>query len=692
MGWQMAHLVNLPVRLTGICKRPELNGQHGIALQFDVTTQRVHVDVSGSVLALRPESLVVDKPMGLIGTTVEICNLDSSGAIYNGRQAHVLDFKDESGRFTLRLSDGKPVAVKPSKVRILCAAVTPPASIAPPAAPKSTVPPPRAEPVSVVLPRGLEGTRMIWSLAYVWPKGSAFTEDFSGKSGRNGPAWYARCIADLITTRSRSRPADSFIVHTHGAIGAAHRAALEAYWRAALRGDGSLAVKVCDAGAAPFLPVLLRTVPVLDACDDCDGHIVVAVDVHDDLALQARELSLLLSEMHEMHARCQPGQSADGASTGAEGRGEGSLGITFYPAIDDAPEEVKAGLRVCHEGAQGAVGAADVGGARASGVGGRQPKRQAVARRRLLRSVLWHVDAGLVASLPEWRKGLRDLRSCVGSAVGYYQAGYAEHAHSYHEHVGLASSHSDELAMHEFLLEGRCMGGGGRCMMREADPSSRDHLSRPHVSRPHPQRPPPQPSQPSQAPSPSAHSQSPPQSPPTKEDWLTEGSELLHQRIARRFGKSVMLGLVVGWLPPNDTTGEDVLYRVCHDDGDVEDLDSDELRAALRCYEECEGRPWMRDYVRRTAVLRSHVLTCRSPARALPLLSHELRGFLGLSAPCYTGVQLARAAGAPDELTPEDIDECGLRGCAYDRCVSESLQWARPACGESSPEDLKCRR
>ena len=38
--------------------------------------------------------------------------------------------------------------------------------------------------------------------------------------GRKGPAWYARCVADLIGTRSRARAGDSFVVHTHGAISA----------------------------------------------------------------------------------------------------------------------------------------------------------------------------------------------------------------------------------------------------------------------------------------------------------------------------------------------------------------------------------------------------------------------------------------------------------------------------------------
>jgi hypothetical protein len=47
-------------------------------------------------------------------------------------------------------------------------------------------------------------------------------------SGRKGPAWYARCVADLIGTRSRARGCDRFVVHTHGAIAAPVLEALQA--------------------------------------------------------------------------------------------------------------------------------------------------------------------------------------------------------------------------------------------------------------------------------------------------------------------------------------------------------------------------------------------------------------------------------------------------------------------------------
>lgn len=67
-----------------------------------------------------------------------------------------------------------------------------------------------------------------------------------------------------------------------------------------------------------------------------------------------------------------------------------------------------------------------------------------------------------------------------------------------------------------------------------------------------------------------------------------------------------------------------------------------------------------------------------SRIHVLHYLRQELRQHLGACAPSYAGPQLARAEGAPDELTPEDVDAFGLQGCAYMRGVSESLEWARP--------------
>ncbi len=56
------------------------------------------------------------------------------------------------------------------------------------------------------------------------------------------------------------------------------------------------------------------------------------------------------------------------------------------------------------------------------------------------------------------------------------------------------------------------------------------------------------------------------------------------QRIARRFGKTVVLGTVTKWLAADEATGEPALFHAVHDDGDEEDLEEDEAREALAAH------------------------------------------------------------------------------------------------------------
>ena len=67
--------------------------------------------------------------------------------------------------------------------------------------------------------------------------------------------------------------------------------------------------------------------------------------------------------------------------------------------------------------------------------------------------------------------------------------------------------------------------------------------------------------------------------------------------------------------------------------------------------------------------------TSRLASNPLPALRSQLQGLIGSAPPEYSGLQLARAEGAPDELTPEDVAALGLRGSAYNRCISERLEW-----------------
>ena len=441
--------------------------------------------------------------------------------------------------------------------------------------------------------------------------------------------------------------------------------ALQAYWRGALAagGRGTLTVETCDARAAPFFPVMQRAIPALEQRgvgpreNGVQEPVVVAADVHDDLGNQAREVSAMLAGMADRSA---------------------GLGLTFYQAVDDDPEAPRAGLRPCYAPSGPAAAAEQIrlgggGGGDAAGHDAKRPRRAAVANRRRLQGVQWCVDAGLLLSTAKWRASLSELirSSCrrrggtgglgdstgdssagsggsdggggdggggAGGCLGPYSSyagGYGEHAFTYHSSVGLASSHSDELALHEFLLEGRC-----RSTQRHT--SRPAPLSTPPLSTPPLPTPPlPTPAAPG-APHPTGpvvdavlpptsppSTQSPPPPPPplppppaaAPEEWLRDGSALLGRRVARRFGKLVALGSVVAWLPANAEEGDAALYRVVHDDGDVEDLEEEEVEEGSSLCEEQEGRAWLLEYVRGSTVLRSHVLCCRAPARPLPPLS-----------------------------------------------------------------------
>ena len=135
---------------------------------------------------------------------------------------------------------------------------------------------------------------------------------------------------------------------------------------------------------------------------------MVACDVHDNLASQAAELSLLLRDMcagSDEHAAASPAASP-----------AASLGLTFYAVCDDEPDAPKQGLcaRQRRGGGEGGGGESCGGGEGGEGgEGGRRPRRAAAAtaaaKRKRLRGVLWHPDAGLLASTAAWRRRLGEL-------------------------------------------------------------------------------------------------------------------------------------------------------------------------------------------------------------------------------------------------------------------------------------------
>ena len=68
--------------------------------------------------------------------------------------------------------------------------------------------------------------------------------------------------------------------------------------------------------------------------------------------------------------------------------------------------------------------------------------------------------------------------------------------------------------------------------------------------------------------------------------WADEGHELLGSRVARLHGKKCVLGAITKWVDADEAEGDPALFKMQHDDGDEEDLEEEEVRAAVRLYAE----------------------------------------------------------------------------------------------------------
>ena len=66
---------------------------------------------------------------------------------------------------------------------------------------------------------------------------------------------------------------------------------------------------------------------------------------------------------------------------------------------------------------------------------------------------------------------------------------------------------------------------------------------------------------------------------------LRAGHPYIGRRVARLFGRRLVLGTVTGFLPACKIQGVGALFRVTHDDGDEEDLEEHEARDAIALYE-----------------------------------------------------------------------------------------------------------
>ena len=65
------------------------------------------------------------------------------------------------------------------------------------------------------------------------------------------------------------------------------------------------------------------------------------------------------------------------------------------------------------------------------------------------------------------------------------------------------------------------------------------------------------------------------------DQWQHEGHEWIGKRVARQFNNSVILGTIVSWLPAGKRKDDFALWKVEHDDRDLEDLEQHEVQDAL---------------------------------------------------------------------------------------------------------------
>ena len=274
--------------------------------------------------------------------------------------------------------------------------------------------PPRKSP-----PRLRQPVRRLYSIAFTWPAGASWLSAHGDR--KRAPSWYADRITELIELRAADGRS-SFLVHVHGAISPAMRSLLEERWQAAFRrarqasitqpggrqpSDESLELVVCDKALPPMWPAAARIAPVFDHPGE---SAVIVIDVHDSLPKQTAEIDSLLTQAAE--------ESSCLALTAWPGYGLRSSFRRDDPTL--APPALLAIDRT--DKSQSADVAA---------------------------GIVWHLDCGLLVSLPGFRRRLRAFSS---PALPRYSA-HLKHCFEQYEYD--SSRGSDEMILEMYLLAGR---------------------------------------------------------------------------------------------------------------------------------------------------------------------------------------------------------------------------------------------
>ena len=128
---------------------------------------------------------------------------------------------------------------------------------------------------------------------------------------------------------------------------------------------------------------------------------------------------------------------------------------------------------------------------------------------------------------------------------------------------------------------------------------------------------------------------------------LATGHVYIGRRIARLFGRRLVLGTIAHWLPACKASGAPALFRAVHDDGDEEDLEEAEVADARGDYETLAPREtrWLKVKRLPSECHRSAIgvpSECHRSAIGVP--SECLRSAFGVPSEC-----LRSAFGVPSE-------------------------------------------
>ena len=73
---------------------------------------------------------------------------------------------------------------------------------------------------------------------------------------------------------------------------------------------------------------------------------------------------------------------------------------------------------------------------------------------------------------------------------------------------------------------------------------------------------------------------------PKEEAWQTDGHEFVGKRVRRFFGPKIADGIIISWLPAGEDPEEDpALFRMKHDDEDMEELEVLEVVNAMKYFD-----------------------------------------------------------------------------------------------------------